>query len=93
MVDSKEAKGKKRKKKTSYVYEVGIQIGEKIDRVEIVATHHEFADMDNLMFFQGEICISEFREWLFYVRLEQLEDEIRPVNPKEFWGYVDGKKF
>lgn len=78
------------------LYLVAFTVGDKVDREEFRATHID-TDHESLKAWLGKELIGEFREWVYYVRLDEGydKDEEYTENPKlpPKWGYVDGKPF
>ena len=98
--------GRKRTLKTNvmkapkvYLYEVGILIGEEIERIEVLATRMEF-DMESLIAYQShsgvEMRVAHFNNWVYYLILDDgyarkdesgNRDDKGPDFP-EGWGKV-----
>jgi len=67
-------------------YDVAFQHGERVERVEVSATRID-SDMETLKVWVGDELCGEFRDWLYYVRLD--DDDMTEivenvVLPKDF---------
>lgn len=83
-----------------YIFEVAVSDNSKVDRVEVTGSHVE-SDIDTLRVFKKDELIGEFRDWLYYIRIDEVADEdVLVKNCKSSadklppdWGKIDGKKF
>ena len=61
------------------VYDVAFQHGERVERVEVTANKID-TSMDTLLVWLNGEVVGEFREWIYYVRLDDLDDETEIVE-------------
>lgn len=81
------------------LYLVAFESGDKVEHEEFKATKIE-PDCESLKAWLGKEIVAEFRDWSYYVRLDEEPEEEEEYTPKPGqvnlppdWGKLNGQKF
>lgn len=78
-------------------YDIAIRRGEKVEHIDVMVSSIE-SDGESLIAFKDEEIVGEFKDWIYYVRIDDEDDTEECVTNEEVslpedFGKVDGKKF
>lgn len=78
-------------------YDIAFVQGDKVFHVDVMVSSLD-NDGDCLIALKDDEVVGEFKDWIYYVRVDDDEDSVECVrrvdepSPPD-WGKVDGKKF